>query len=153
MKTLDLEESVQFLGVREDVADILQAFDLFLLPSLFEGLPVTMIEAQAAGLPCVISDKVPVQCDITGNTKVVPLEVSTDKWADVILGYTVVTGSLKELAAQYSDPIVVENEPLANFYTAEEYHQKYLDKTPGGYCHVPLADILWVKTVDPMDYA
>ena len=87
VKDLRLEGCVQFLGVRDDVEDIFQAFDLFLLPSLFEGLPVTMIEAQAAGLPCVISDKVPVQCDITGNTKVVPLEVSTDKWADVILGY------------------------------------------------------------------
>lgn len=87
VKILDLENSVQFLGVREDVADILQAFDLFLLPSLFEGLPVTMIEAQAAGLPCVISDKVPIQCDITGNVKVASLEDSTDKWADVVLKY------------------------------------------------------------------
>ena len=86
VKNLGLEDSVNFLGVREDVADILQAFDLFLLPSLYEGLPVTMIEAQAAGLPCVISDKVPVQCDITGNTKVVSLEDSTDKWADIVLG-------------------------------------------------------------------
>ena len=87
VKTLGLEESVQFLGVRNDVADILQAFDLFLLPSLYEGLPVTMIEAQASGLPCVISDKVPIQCDITGNTKVVSLETSTDKWADIVLNY------------------------------------------------------------------
>ena len=87
VRILGLENSVQFLGVREDVADILQAFDLFLLPSLFEGLPVTMIEAQAAGLPCVISDKVPIQCDITGNVKVVSLEDSTDKWAEKILDY------------------------------------------------------------------
>ena len=87
VKDLGLEDAVQFLGVREDVADILQAFDLFLLPSLFEGLPVTMIEAQAAGLPCVISDKVPIQCDITGNTKVVSLDDSTDKWADTVLDY------------------------------------------------------------------
>ena len=66
---------------------------------------------------------------------------------------TVVTKSLEELAERYDEAIVVENEPLQNFYTAEEYHQKYLDKTPGGYCHVPLADIAWVKEVDPMDYA
>lgn len=87
VKDLGLEESVKFLGVREDVVDILQAFDLFLLPSLYEGLPVTMIEAQAAGLPCVISDKVPIQCDITGNTKVVSLDDTTDKWADTVLDY------------------------------------------------------------------
>ena len=87
VKSLGLESCVQFLGVREDVADILQAFDLFLLPSLFEGLPVTMIEAQAAGLPCVISDRVPIQCDITGNTRVVSLEESIYRWAEEILNY------------------------------------------------------------------
>lgn len=84
---LGLTDCVQFLGVREDVNEVMQAFDLFLLPSLFEGLPVTMVEAQASGLPCVISDKVPIQCDITGNVKVVALEDSPEKWAEVVLDY------------------------------------------------------------------
>lgn len=84
---LGLTDCVQFLGVREDVNEVMQAFDLFLLPSLFEGLPVTMVEAQASGLPCVISDKVPIQCDITGNVKVVALEDSPEKWADRVLEY------------------------------------------------------------------
>ena len=87
VKDLGLEDAVQFLGVREDVADVMQAFDLFLLPSLFEGLPVTMVEAQASGLPCVISDKVPIQCDITGNVKVVALEESPEMWADQVLEF------------------------------------------------------------------
>ena len=47
--------------------------------------------------------------------------------------------------------IVVEACPLESFYPAEEYHQKYLDKTPGGYCHVPWEEIDWVKTVDLRD--
>ena len=85
VKDLGLEDSVKFLGLREDVEKVVQAFDVFLLPSLFEGLPVTMVEAQAAGLPCVISDKVPIQCDITGNVKVVSLEDAPEKWAEVIL--------------------------------------------------------------------
>lgn len=85
VESLGLTDCVQFLGVREDVDKVVQTFDVFLLPSLFEGLPVTMVEAQAAGLPCVISDKVPIQCDITGNVDVVALEDSVDKWADVIL--------------------------------------------------------------------
>ncbi len=85
VKKLGLEDAVQFLGVREDVDRVVQTFDVFLLPSLFEGLPVTMVEAQAAGLPCVISDKVPIQCDLTGNVWVVPLEESPEKWADVVL--------------------------------------------------------------------
>lgn len=85
VRNLGLEDAVEFLGVREDVDRIVQTFDVFLLPSLFEGLPVTMVEAQAAGLPCVISDKVPIQCDLTGNVWIVPLDASPEKWADVVL--------------------------------------------------------------------
>ena len=87
VKDLGIENAVQFLGVRDDVQDVIQAFDLFLLPSLFEGLPVTMVEAQASGLPCVISDKVPIQCDITGNVKVIKLEDSPKVWADEVLSF------------------------------------------------------------------
>lgn len=47
-------------------------------------------------------------------------------------------GVLKELQKHYEKPIVTECEPLRNFYPAEEYHQRYLDKNPGGYCHVDL---------------
>lgn len=60
----------------------------------------------------------------------------------------VVRGELSKLQAQYAAPIVVEACPLDCFYPAEEYHQKYLDKNPGGYCHVPWAEIEWVKTVN-----
>ena len=52
----------------------------------------------------------------------------------------------------YNQPIVVEALPLEHFYSAEEYHQKYLDKNPGGYCHVPLDMIRWAKTADPAEY-
>ncbi len=88
VENLGLSDKVKFLGVRSDVADILQAFDVFLLPSLFEGLPVTMVEAQSAGLPCVISDKVPIQCDITGNVLVKNLEDSPEEWAKSVIEYT-----------------------------------------------------------------
>ena len=48
----------------------------------------------------------------------------------------VVEASLATLQAQYNQPLAVEALPLSNFYTAEEYHQKYLEKNPGGYCHI-----------------
>ena len=60
---------------------------------------------------------------------------------------TVVRAELGHLQTQHAAPIVVEACPLESFYPAEEYHQKYLDKTPGGYCHVPWEEIEWVKTV------
>ena len=50
------------------------------------------------------------------------------------------------------EPLAVEACPLQHFYDAEEYHQKYLDKNPAGYCHVPIGKIQWVKTIDPMEY-
>lgn len=57
----------------------------------------------------------------------------------------VIEASLQALAADYADPIVVECLPLDCFYPAEEYHQKYLDKNPTGYCHVPWSLIQWAK--------
>lgn len=63
----DLEDKVKFLGSRDDVNQLLQAFDLFMFPSLYEGLPVTVIEAQASGLPCLISDRITEEVDIGSN--------------------------------------------------------------------------------------
>ncbi len=61
----------------------------------------------------------------------------------------VIRASLDRLAQRVGQPLAVECEPLAQFFDAEEYHQDYLDKNPGGYCHVPLAQLRWIKTVDP----
>ncbi|MEG0712389.1 MAG: glycosyltransferase, partial [Niameybacter sp.] len=58
VQTLGLENKVLFLGVREDVPRILNAFDLFVFPSLLEGIPVTLIEAQASGLQCLVSNQI-----------------------------------------------------------------------------------------------
>lgn len=87
VNSLGLTEVVKFLGVRSDVNYIMQGFDLFLLPSLFEGLPVTMVEAQAAGLKCIISDSVPPQCKITDRVEVISLKETPEEWAKKILSY------------------------------------------------------------------
>ena len=82
---LGLSDAVEFLGVRGDVNRLLQGMDSFILPSLYEGLPVTMIEAQASGLPCTISDRVPEQCDVTGNVQIIGLNATPAEWAKRIL--------------------------------------------------------------------
>lgn len=84
---LGLSDRVIFTGVRTDVNRLLQAFDVFILPSLCEGFPVVMVEAQAAGLPCIMSDKVTTECDLTGNVEVVALADGADAWADAILAH------------------------------------------------------------------
>ena len=71
-------------------------------------------------------------------------------WTDAT-DESVIRTELARLQTQYASPLAVEACPLDCFFPAEEYHQKYLDKTPGGYCHVPWDAIDWVKTVNLSD--
>lgn len=84
VRTLGLEDNIIFTGIRSDVPDMLQAMDLFLFPSIYEGLPVTMVEAQAAGLPCYISENVPIECKMTGLVRRISLDRSAGEWAEEI---------------------------------------------------------------------
>lgn len=68
-------------------------------------------------------------------------------WTDAA-DEAVIRAELDKLQTAYAAPLAVEARPLDCFYPAEAYHQKYLDKTPGGYCHVSRDEIEWVKTVD-----
>jgi glycosyltransferase involved in cell wall biosynthesis len=82
---LGLTDCVRFMGVCRNVNELYQAMDLFILPSLFEGLPVSAIEAQAAGLKCIFSDNVTRQTTITDNTEYFSLKLPIDDWASEIL--------------------------------------------------------------------
>lgn len=86
VKQLGIWESVIFLGVRSDVPVLLQAFDAFVFPSLHEGLPVTLIEAQGAGLPCLISEEITEEVDIgLGLVRFLPL-TEPDDWVTAMKG-------------------------------------------------------------------
>lgn len=117
-QALGVAEHVRFLGVRSDVADLMQAMDVFVFPSLYEGLPVTMVEAQASGLPCIISDKVPPECILTdGLVNIMPLSASPEAWAEKILTMRAVprTDRRAEIAAHGFD-ITTEAVKLQEFY-------------------------------------
>lgn len=95
---LKIQDKVIFTGVRNDVNKIMQAMDVLLFPSIYEGLPVTLIEAQSTGLPCVISNKIPLDCEITRNLiHVVNLDDEIDKWIETILS----TKKLKRFSREY----------------------------------------------------
>ena len=85
VKKKGLSATVKFLGVCENVNELLQGFDVFVFPSIFEGLPVTVIEAQASGLKCVLSDTITREVDISGNVEFVSLKELPSIWADKIL--------------------------------------------------------------------
>lgn len=86
IKTLKIENEVKLLGIRNDVPELLQAMDIFLLPSLHEGFSVAFVEAQATGIKCVISDGVPKESILVKeNVKIISLKKSPKFWADEIL--------------------------------------------------------------------
>lgn len=85
VKNLGLSDSVLFLNVRNDVERLLQAFDVFVSPSKVEGLPVSLIEAQASGLQCVLSDNISDETAITDLVQFVSLDKSPEYWANIIL--------------------------------------------------------------------
>ena len=82
---LKLEDSVIFMGARADVNELLSAFDVFVFPSLFEGLPVTLVEVQAAGLPCFVSDTITKEVDFNGKINYISLNNGTTYWAEKII--------------------------------------------------------------------
>lgn len=84
VKRLKLEKYVFFEGVQSNIAEYLQCFDVILFPSLFEGLPVSIIEAQAAGLRCFLSDTIDHTTDVTGDVTFISLNKSPKEWAQII---------------------------------------------------------------------
>ncbi len=78
---LGVADRVTFIDFQEDIYKYYSAFDLFVLPSLFEGLPITMVEAQANGLSLLVSDAITRESDLTGRTEFYPLDAGADAWA------------------------------------------------------------------------
>ncbi|MGQ8922492.1 glycosyltransferase family 1 protein [Bacillus halotolerans] len=85
-RRLNLLSDVLFLGTEEHIHELMRTFDVFVMPSLYEGLPVVLVEAQASGLPCIISDKITEKVDTgLGLVKRVSLSKPMDIWAETIV--------------------------------------------------------------------
>lgn len=114
---LGIAEHVHFLGVRSDAADLMQAMDVFVFPSLYEGLGIALIEAQAAGLPCVVSDTIPHEAYLTDLVDSESLSAPVEKWAEKILAKRAIprTDRRAEIAAHGFD-ITTEAVKLQEFY-------------------------------------
>ncbi len=84
IEEMGISDSVIFTGVRSDVPDLLSAMDVFVFPSLYEGMPNVVIEAQATGLPCIIADTITKEADITGLVNYMSLQTSAKEWAEKV---------------------------------------------------------------------
>ena len=81
---LGVSGSVRLLGVRSDVPALLSAFDVLAFPSLYEGMPNVVIEAQAAGLPCIVSDTITREANVTGRVSYLSID-DPSEWAAAVL--------------------------------------------------------------------
>ena len=84
---LGIADHVRFLGVRSDIPQLCMAMDVFLMPSLFEGLPVVGVEAQAAGVPCIFSAEVTDEVVVLPESLRIPLSAPDADWAQQIARY------------------------------------------------------------------
>ena len=84
VKALKIDQKVLFCGLKDNIPDFLSAFDAFVFPSLFEGMPNTVVEAQASGLPCVVSDTITKEADITKTVTFVSNRAPITEWIQSI---------------------------------------------------------------------
>ena len=102
VKSKKLERYVRLLGARDDVYNILNSMDLFVLPSLYEGFPLSLIEAQVNGLPVVVSDKVTKEVKLSDGCHFLSLDEDVVKWADMFLKYAKKEREPVELTSLYN---------------------------------------------------
>jgi glycosyltransferase involved in cell wall biosynthesis len=112
-------DKVKFLGQRNDVPDLLNAMDIFVLPSLFEGFPIVAVEAQASGLPCLLSDQISQEVKLTDLLQYLPIN-STKPWLSAISNITVSTEQRPKYCKEIADKgfeVKVAAKELEKLYT------------------------------------
>lgn len=123
VKEMSLEDDVVMTGVVSDVYNYLQAMDVVLMPSFNEGLPVSLIEVQANGLHCVVSDRVPAEVNVTGNVTFLPLDLND--WADCIMKnkecYMVRDGEVGEKVREAGYDIQLAIKKLEEWYMTKSH--------------------------------
>lgn len=116
---LNLTDRVIFLGARKDVADIINAFDVFVFPSIYEGLGFAVLEAQANGVPIICSDAVPDQAIIGGTAAKLSLASGAKSWAECIVNAEIGRLQLTDKLQAAGYDIRVEAKKLQDFYLSK----------------------------------
>ncbi len=114
---LELLDKVIFIGNSEKVEDFLQAMDVFVFPSIFEGFGLAALEAQITGLKCFLSDNITKEVDVTETVKFIPLKKTAEQWAKIILDNSVYKRENREkIAKEKKYDIIDTTKQLEKFY-------------------------------------
>ena len=113
---LGIEDKVKFVGLTSEVEYYMSAFDVFVLPSLFEGLPTVAIEAQGVGMKCFLSNSITKEVDITGRVQFISLKRTANEWAKIICKEKCDLMDTKELILNHGYDIEYEVKRLQNKY-------------------------------------
>lgn len=117
-KELKIEKQVVFAGARNDVNKVMSAFDVFAFPSIYEGLGIVAVEAQANGLPTVCSEAVPDSVIFTDHAEKIPLAVGVDTWCERLLDMEKSRYDASAAIRNAGYDIREEAKKLQNFYCA-----------------------------------
>lgn len=119
VKKLKLEENVYFLGVKNNVNDYMQVMDVFVFPSLYEGLGIVVIEAQCSGLQCVCSKEIPIEANISKSIMFNDLK-DINKWKEKII--------LNDYNKRNLDTNFIENNGYNIFCESKNIEKYYLER-------------------------
>lgn len=122
IEALGIKDNVMMLGSRKDVPRLLQGADVFFLPSIFEGLGIVLVEAQASGLPCFTSkDVVPGDVDVTGLVEFISLQNTPSQWAERI--------AKADVSVRSNTTDIIAEKGYDNKENARKLQELYLDYT------------------------
>lgn len=116
----NLKDSVIFTGVQSNISELLQAMDVFVMPSHYEGLPVTIIEAQTSGLPCVLSANITKEVEIVNNIQWCDISEKPSTWAKKILNVNT------EIREDRSDHVIRAGYDILNI--SQKIQEWYMNK-------------------------
>ena len=127
-KQLDISDSVIFTGRISNVPEMLQAMDVMMLPSLFEGLPNVVLEWQISGLPCLISNNITKECKVTDLVKFLPIDKGVGAWIDCIKDIDI---SMDRAAISESSCVAMKKEAFEIDENVQLVKNLYIDAVRG----------------------